>query len=215
MSIRRLTVPALLILVLPFSAHAQQSLGDLAREQRSERQQSGTPHRKVYTNEDLASHSSNVAESRSKEAPAAKDGKDSDTAAQANASGSPTNSAANDATPNNPSSPESEREARELEIQKREQAINQKYLDRIAELHEKIDSAQKETARLQRDQVESTNEFRISVGSNPSIAEYEQQQRLFSEQIDAQQTLLISLKAQLEDAKEAARHAGVPHATDY
>ena len=77
-----------------------------------------------------------------------------------------------------------------------------------------INTAQMELAKLQRDQVESTNDFKRSAGTSPNIATYEEQQRMFNEQIEAQHNLIDNLKAQLEDAQEAARHAGVPHAYD-
>jgi len=50
---------------------------------------------------------------------------------------------------------------------------------------------------------------------SPTYSEYESQQREFNTQIEAQKSLITSLNSQLDDAREAARHAGVPHATDY
>ncbi len=103
---------------------------------------------------------------------------------------------------------------REHEIQKRSDEINKVYLDRIAALRTQINTARMELAKLQLDQVESTNDFKRSAGASPNIATYEEQQRQFNEQIEAQHNLIDSLKGQLEDAQEAARHAGVPHAYD-
>jgi hypothetical protein len=70
-------------------------------------------------------------------------------------------------------------------------------------------------AKLQSDQINSTNEFKRTAGMSPTLNEYEAQQREFIEHIEAQKTLITSLNGQLEDAREAARHAGVPHASDY
>jgi hypothetical protein len=41
-----------------------------------------------------------------------------------------------------------------------------------------------------------------------------EQQQSFNEQIKTQTDLITSLSSQLDDAKEAARHAGVPNASD-
>jgi hypothetical protein len=222
MRLRHLRIPVLLILALPVFAHAQ-SLGDLARQVRTERQQSGTPQPKVYTNDDVVSPSEKAAEAESpaesndKSADQSTDksndrsGKDGDKSAPAASSAEGAGKAAvSKSTP----SPEKEREARERETQKRTQEINQHYLDRIADIRSQIAAAQQEIARLQRDQAESTNQFQHTSGTTPSIPEYQQQQRLFGEQLEAQRNLIVSLTSQLDDAQEAARHAGVPHATD-
>jgi hypothetical protein len=224
MSIRCLRIPALLILALPLFAHAQ-SLGDLARQLRSERQQSGAPQPKVYTNDDLASHSTGAAASESPEKSADqsseksndKSTKDAESGAkvESSADGAAKTAGSDKATGTKTrTSPDKEREARELEIEKRTQEINQHYLDRIAAIRSEIAAAQQQIAQLQLDQVESTNQFQRTSGTTPSIPEYQQQQRLFGEQIEAQRNLIVSLTSQLEDAQEAARHAGVPHATD-
>jgi hypothetical protein len=201
MSLRRLRIPALLILAFPAFAHAQ-SLGDASRQVRAEQQQSGASHLKVYTNDDLTSHSSDTA--------ADQPSKEGDQSAPAESAAQAAGKTAAKAK----SSPDKEHEARELEIQKRTQEINQQYLGRIAAIRTQITAAQQTLAQLQRDQVESANLFRSSVGAAPSIPEYEQQQRLFSEQIEAQRNAIVTLNSQLDDAQESARHAGVPHATD-
>ena len=202
MSLRCLRIPALLILVLPVFAHAQ-SLGDVARQARDERQQNAVPPTKVYTNDDLANPSSEAAADQSH--------KDGDQSAQTEPSAE---GAGKTAGSKAAASPDKERGAQELEIQKRTQEINQRYLERIAGLQSQISAAQQDLARLQRDQVESTNLFQSSNATAPSIPEYNQAQTVFSQQIEAQRKLIVDLHSQLEDAKESARHAGVPHASD-
>jgi hypothetical protein len=203
MSLRCLRIPALLILAFPLFAHAQ-SLGDLARHIRAERQQSGVPHAKVYTNDDLASPSRDAAADASTKAA------DQGAQAESSAEGADKGAVSKEAVANS----DKDRHSKELDLQKRTQEINQHYLDRIAGLRAQISTAQQELARLQRDQVESTMQFQSSVGTSPSIYTYAQQQRTFNEQIEAQRSLIVSLNSQLEDAQESARHAGVPHATD-
>jgi hypothetical protein len=209
MSLRCLRIPALLVLALPLFAHAQ-SLGDAARQLRSERQQSGASHPKVYTNDDLARPSSEASPAESAAESNDQSSKDGEKGAPAEGSGSKTAAAGK-----SNSSPEKARAERELEIEKRTQEINKQYLDKIAAIRTQIAAAQAEGARLQRDQVESTNQFQRTSGTAPSIPEYQEQQRMFSQQIEAQRNLIVSLNSQLEDAQESARHAGVPHATDY
>jgi hypothetical protein len=218
MSLRWLRILAFGLLIPAFSIFSQaQSLGEVARQVRAEQQQSRV-HAKVITNDDIAS------------APAAPPrdpftAKSGDSSVQADTSADGTHKAHNSETGSDqaasskngdkaPDSPEKQREAREAEIQKRIEQINKQYLDRIAAIREKLGNAQKDIARLQRDQVESTIEFQRSVGSSPSVVEYERQQRLFNEQIEAQHTLIVSLNSQLGDAQESARHAGVPHVYD-
>lgn len=208
MSLRRLRIPALLLFVFPVFAHAQ-SLGDVARKVRAERQHSGAPQLKVYTNDDLISPASQLGET-----PSLKEGNES-APPESSAEGANKPAGSEAAGSNSGTSPAKEREKQEKEIEKRTQEINQQYLDKIAALRAKIGEAQQLLARLQREQVESTNQYRASVGTNPSIPQYEQQQRMFQEQIEAQQNLITGLNSQLEDAQESARHAGVPHATDY
>lgn len=102
----------------------------------------------------------------------------------------------------------------EAELEKRAKEINQQYLDRIAGIRKQIADAKQELERLQRDQVESAKTYRDSSGVSQSVYEYEAQQKTLTQQIDEQRNLINNLNSQLEDAQEAARHAGVPHATD-
>ena len=205
MSLRCLRIPALLVLALPLVAQTQ-SLGDLAREFRSERQQSGASQPKVYTNDDVVTPSGDAAP--------AVESNDQSSNDQSGQEGQPAGKAAAPAAKAK-LSPEKAREQRELELDKRTQQLNQVYLDKIASIRAQISAAQQEIARLQRDQVESSFEFQRSSGTNPSVLDFQEQQRTFNEQIAAQRELLVSLGSQLEDAQESARHAGVPHATDY
>ena len=39
--------------------------------------------------------------------------------------------------------------------------------------------------------------------------------RFIDEQLEAERNRIVTLNSQLDDAHEAARHAGVPHAYDY
>jgi uncharacterized protein YukE len=218
MSIRCLCIPALLILALPVFANAQ-SLGDVARQNRTERKESGASHLRVYTNDDLSSPSSEPAATEpaadAKDKSTDNSGKDGDKGAQTESSTEGAGkAAASETKAAKKSSIDKERAERELETQKRTDEINQRYLDRIATIRTQIAAAQTEIARLQRDQVESTNQFQRTSGTTPNIAEYQEQQRLFTEQIQAQSNLLVTLSSQLDDAQESARHAGVPHATD-
>jgi hypothetical protein len=200
----------LLLLAFSICSYAQ-SLGDVARELRAERQDKNTPRARVITNDDIESAGSAPVVSQPATQPATQDGAGNEAAENATAASSG-GVASKSAQGRNDSA--KEREVRELETQKRTDEINKVYLDRIAAVRAQIDGAQADLARLQRDQAESTIEFQRSVGTSPSIAEYEQQQRLFNEQIEVQRNLIDSLKARLEDAQEAARHAGVPRASD-
>jgi hypothetical protein len=215
-SLRYLRVLALLIVAFSISSYAQ-SLGDVARQLRAERQRSKVPHARVITNDDIASseHDSALPNEASQDgagkegevaAPAANQTTDTDAA-----TGEPRNGKTGDKARKDPVN---EREAQEIETQKRTQEINQRYLERIAAIRAQIKTAQQEMAKLQRDQVESTNEFRQTLGVSPNPATYEQQQRILTEQMEAHRDLIHSLNSQLEDAEESARHAGVPHASD-
>jgi|GEM_PF-1517412 chromosome segregation ATPase len=202
----------LLILATSISASAQ-SLGDVARQARAEREQSGVPHSKVFTNDDIASHqpaSTPQSDTNSKTG---------DANSSAEAAGN-AQKKANDA----PGTEEAkklahkaqpkDRAAQESETDERTKEINKEYRDRIAAVRAQLATAQQQLAKLQLDQVESTNSFQRSVGTSPNIATYEQQQREFKEQIEAQRNAITGLNSQLEDVQEAARHAGVPHALD-
>jgi hypothetical protein len=225
----RLPILAILLLLAPVICHAQ-SLADVARETRAEKQKSGAPHAKVITNEDIDSaapplardtaNDSAAKESTPKEGAEAANSPASDkTAASTDADA---NAGADDAERTTSKSKErakadaaKEREKQELETQKRTAEINKRYLDRIATLRDQINTAQLLLTKLQSQQIDNTNEFKRTVAMSPTLGEYEAQQRSFIEQIEAQRSLIASLNTQLEDAREAARHAGVPHALDY
>jgi hypothetical protein len=217
----RLPVLALLIFSAPLVVHAQ-SLGDVAREVRAEKRQSGAPHPKVITNDDIATPA-NAPQSAEKEAPLAdattKDGPDATKPGAIEGPKNETEAKAESAKEKRIEAkkvdPEKEREVREAEIRKRSDEINQRYIDRIAKIHDQIGTAQLLLAKLQAQQIDSTNEFKRTAAMAPTLNEYESQQREFSAQIELQKSLITSLNSQLDDAREAARHAGVPHALDY
>jgi hypothetical protein len=183
-----------------------------------------TPRAKVITNDDIASSEPTAIPAKGSSNDAFQDGAKKEgeetTQAASSAEGENKGTIAENDTPagkdsvKNRTDPAKEREAQELETQKRTNEINQRYLDRIAAVRVRLNAAQLELAKLQRDQVESTNEFTRTLGVSPNPGTYDQQQRLFIQQIEAQRNLINSLNSQLEDAKELARHAGVPHATD-
>jgi hypothetical protein len=206
MSRRYLLVPALLIFVSPVFAQ-EESLGDIARQIRSERQQCGAARLRVFTNDDLVRPSSNPAGQKSAKGRASKNGEEG-SPADSSVEGAKQAAEGKDAGASNATAD------KEAEYERRTQEINQQYLDRIAGLRAKIAAAQQDLARLQRDQAESTFQFQRSAGASPSIYEYQEQQRTFSEQIETQRNLIVTLNSQLEDAQESARHAGVPHASD-
>jgi len=220
----RLPTLTLLILGFPLACFAQ-SLGDVAREVRAEKLQSGAPHTRVITNEDIATPSAakvTAEEDVSASTPAtdtpAKEGaakESSDSAKLPAAEGAKAESVSDKPAEPKKKDAEKKQEERELETQKRSDEINKRYTDRIAALHEQINTAQSQLAKLSIQQIDSTNEFKRTVGMSPTLSEYEAQQRSFNEQIEVQKNLIISLNSQLEDAREAARHAGVPHALDY
>lgn len=207
MNLRDLRILALLILAFPLSSYAQ-SLGDVARQLRSQRQQSGLSHAKVITNDDIESHTGKHAAKDATESGPGSGKQGEETAANSAEGAKPK------AKASAKEDPAKEREARELETDKRSEEINKVYRDRIAAIRAQIITAQQEQAKLQRDQVESTNDFQRSYGTSPNIGTYEAQQRMFNEQIEAHRTSLSGLNSQLEDAEESARHAGVPHASD-
>ncbi len=199
---RRLCLPALLVLATgvfaqPLSLDQPQSLGEVARQHRAERQQSGSSARKVYTNEDLGAAA---------EAAPAKDAEGAEEPSPAEPAASTTKAAEGSANGKD------ETAKKEAELQKRTLDINQRYTDKILGIRAQIATAKQEAERLQHDQIESTNQFRSTNGVSPSVYEYQEQQRQFQQQIETQRNLIATLGAQLEDAQEAARHAGVAHA---
>ncbi len=198
---RRLCLPALLVLATgvfaqPLSDQSQ-SLGEVARQHRAERQQSGSSARKIYTNEDLGAAA---------EAAPAKDAEDAEEPSPAEPAASTTKAAEGSANGKD------ETAKKEAELQKRTLEVNQRYTDKILGIRAQIATAKQEVERLQHDQIESTNQFRSTNGVSPSVYEYQEQQRQFQQQIETQRNLIATLGGQLEDAQEAARHAGVAHA---
>jgi uncharacterized protein YukE len=196
-------LPSLAVMILAVSVFSQaQSLGDLARQLRAEHQQSGTPHTRVFTNDDIAS---------SAPAPGA-----SKAAAQIAAQAGTEIKDGNDGLQGPPAAAQPAKSAKPAmsETDKRIDEINHRYLDRIAEIQKKINMAQAEVARLQQEQAANTFEYRRTLGVFPNPGAYVEQQQSFNEQIKTQTDLITSLSSQLDDAKEAARHAGVPNASD-
>jgi phage host-nuclease inhibitor protein Gam len=225
----RLLILAIMLLLAPVICHAQ-SLGDVARETRAEKQKNGAPHAKVITNEDIDSAAPPQARDTSNDSAAkettAKAGEEvanspaSDKPAASTDANSPASADAAERTTSKSkerakTDAAKEHEKQELETQQRTAEINKRYLDRIATLHDQINTAQLLLTKLQAQQIDNTNEFKRTVAMSPTLGEYEAQQRSFIEQIEAQRSLITSLNTQLEDAREAARHAGVPHASDY
>ncbi len=199
------TILVLFVLGAAFCTQAQ-SLGDVARQVRAEREKSTKPHPKVLTNDDIATPEPEAVpqlrppRGDAAEAPAAKTEESGRSDAGEGAklkSGTGAESA-----------------TKESEKTDRGQEINQEYLEKIAKVRAKIATAQAELSKLQKEQMESTIEFQRTVGASPSIATYEQQQREFNEHIAGLREQLVGLKAELEDSQEAARHAGVPHVYD-
>jgi uncharacterized protein YukE len=180
---------------LPIFSHAQ-SLGDVAREARAERQKSGAQPARVITNDDLT-----------KSPPSGNEASKTPAANSAKHEAKPAESFKKD--------PASDREEQQAELQRRTDAINQRYTERIATLRGQLNAARAELGKLQ--------------GSYEHIWEldrYDQSQIAFryqemlafnqhlTEVIETYTKLVSSLKSQLEDLQEEARHAGVPHATD-
>ena len=209
MSLRYLRILALLIFALSVSCYAQ-SLGDLARQTREQEQQKGMPRLRVITNEDLEVRSkdqSRAPETNEAEASDEKGTADTEKKDATSDAAAPEKKSAKKVSPEDAAK---EREAaRELEAQKRTKEINDKYLGRVNELRSQMAAAQADLARLQRDQLENAIDYRRSSGISPNYAEFGQAQKVFDEQIAAKRELIQTLTSQLEDAREAARHAGV------
>lgn len=224
MSLRNLRIYALLILAFSVSSYAQslgQPLGDIARQVRAERQTSTAPHARVITNDDIDRAASVMSADASTDVTQNVSKKEDAGAAQAPSSAEEAKKGTNVDEPkpvqNTKSArkdPTKEREAQELETQARTLEINRIYLDRIAALRQQLKTAEVELAKLQQSQLDSSYAFQRTLGVSPSPGEYEQQQRTFNAQIYTQRNLIGSLNSQLEDAYEAARHAGVPHASN-
>lgn len=205
MNLRGVGLTGLLTLVLCSFSYGQ-SLGDIARQTRAEQQRKGAPHTKVITNDDIPNSSTALAASSRPESENEADRSNTDMPGEKASEGAERKDVKTD--------PAKELEAKEIEAKKRTQEINKQYLDRIADLRARINAARSELARIQVDQAESTVDFRRTVNTQPNPAEYAKEQAVFNEQIGVQRDLIESLNSQLEDAIEAARHAGVPHVTD-
>ena len=217
MSFRWMRWLALCLFAFSTAMYAQ-SLGDVARQNRAEQKPSGTQPR-VYTNDDLTrdhpTATPKEADAAADDNPAAtpEDGKK---AAEAKPGEKSEEAPADTEKPKaKKKTPEEEQEAARKETERRTEAINKQYIDKINKLHDQIKAAQDDLGKLQRDKMESTYQFQRSVGSNPNIQTYEQEQRDFDAKITERRTQIDTLNSQLEDAKEEARHSGVPHATDY
>jgi uncharacterized protein YukE len=195
----RLCLAALLMVGAPLIAQSE-SLGDVARQLRAERQQAGT-HPKVWTNDDLGVPEAGNAPQADEHAKKTDEPGKGEEAASG---------AADEAKSGAPAAKKISGSSEQKEAE-----INKPYLERIAAVREKISAAQQEIARLQRDQIESSNQYRGTSGTSVSVSEFQAQQQKIQQQIADQQKLIGDLNQQLDDAREAARHAGVPHATDY
>ena len=204
----RFPVVALIAMSLSLLSQAQ-SLGEVAREVRAEKQRSTAPRAAtVITNDDISSPSTQEAEAKA-EAPV-KNGESnpsSETAKKESKPDKKSDETVKDAA--------KERADQELSREQRDQEINKGYIDRILQIREQIKAAELQMQKLTMHQIESTNLYRLSGETSLTVQNYETQQREFNSQIASQKNLIASLHAQLEDAQEAARHAGVPHALDY
>ena len=196
--LRRLCLSALLVMATGLFAQdsADQPLGDVARHARAEREQR-VSRRKVYTNDDFTKPDSDDQTDT-----ADSNAQPSKTADGASAAKPDSGAAASDATTKDDAKKDEERK-------KRNDDINKSYTDRVDQIRKQIAETKQDLERLQRDQVESTNQYRNSNGTSPSTYEYQEQQRQIQQQMDNDRNQLASLNAQLEDAQEAARHAGV------
>jgi len=201
---RYLLILTLLSLSFPGFSYAQ-SLGDIAREVRAEKQKSESPQPKVITNEDLKQSAPAQEIGSPVKAPVQDVATEGSQAAKASAV----------AVERSPEVSAKER-AEELETQKRTAEINKNYLGRIAALRDQINTAQLELAKLQGEYI---NRWTIPERyPEPDVPFREQQALAFNQQIseliEAQSKRIDGLKSQLRDLQEEARHAGVPHATD-
>jgi hypothetical protein len=188
---RHLPILALLALLFPVFSHAQ-ALADAARETRAEEQTNAVPRAKVITNEDIAepapAHKIDASSGAQERDAATKDGEAATRSSTAAA------------------------KAQEPETQQHAAEIDKHYLDRIATLRDQINSAQLELGKLEGDRLEAGNGF--TRADTPNFARYEAQMYSLNDQIEAKRSLITNLKARLEDAREAARRAGVPKSAD-
>jgi len=190
----QLTVCALLLCFVPLAAHAQ-SLGEVARQLREERQQSDVKPGKVYTNEDLETPAEEAEQAKAEEQTPQERAAEAKKATGAEAT--------------NGEAKGEKKKTLEEEMQEHDTEQRQKYGKLIGDLQEEIAKTEQELQKLQHDQMISTNQFRSSNGTSPNVYEYDDQQRTFNEQINAAKQKLEELQTKLGDAKEEARHAGV------
>jgi len=190
---------ALVVLAFPILCNAQ-SLGEVARQTRMDEQRRGTAQARVITNDDLAGSSPTA-----KPTPPSEREENAAKSPQAQ-SGDPTKK--DDAQA-------SDWKAKEDERQRRTDEINQRYIERIATLRGQLNTAQVELGKLQA----SYQHLWELDGYDEANFNFHYQKMLdfnrhLDEVIEAQQKLIASLKSQLENLQEEARHAGVPHAED-
>jgi hypothetical protein len=184
-----------------------QSLGEVAREIRAEKQTSRVQQSKVVTNEDLEklapTQEGDVTNEGGAKAPGG-NGKPAVTAT--------TQPAMTDRGDHPKQSAMEDRNAQERERQRRTEEINQSYMYRIAMLRDQIHAVELELAKLQ-ESYETRWDFPLS-----DIPFRESKALLFNRHVDdvmeEERKLIANLKSQLAATQEEARHAGVPHATD-
>jgi hypothetical protein len=216
---KRILILGLAMIAAPLFAQSE-SLGDVVRQQREQRQSSGLQH-KVWTNEALgipeegnappnAAAADNAGKTDGQEAKGSAPAKAGENGAAEKADAK---DGAKDAKKGDAEKGGADRKV--ADHPKRADDGTNPYVDRIAAVRGQIESAKKELAQLQRDQIESRNQFRNSNGQSVPLAEYNDQQQTLQQQIDDREKTLVDLDRQLDDAREAARHAGVPHASEY
>jgi chromosome segregation ATPase len=192
---RLLIVCALALAFLPLAVHAQ-SLGEVARQLREQRQQSGVRQTKVYTNDDFEKPGE-VMEGGAADANAPSQG----AAETAKAGEDESKDETKDKT-------KEDKKTLEEELKEQQEEVNQKYSKLLGDLRGDIAKTQDELQNLRHDQMISTNQFRSSNGTSPNVYEYDDQQAMFDKQIESATRKLEELNAQLDDAREEARRAG-------
>jgi chromosome segregation ATPase len=88
-----------------------------------------------------------------------------------------------------------------------------RYRDRIVTLRIQIDAAQQELAKLQGKAMEEPQGFKRTDVAVPA-EEMQVPSAELATEIESQRKLVASLKSQLGDLEDEARHAGVPHAAE-
>jgi len=182
---RCLITLTLLVLSFPCFSHAQ-SLGEVAREARAEKQASGSEQPKVITNEDI------VKPVPTQERDITKEGVEK--IPEVVGTEHPKRSSNEDLR------------AHELERQRRTNEINQRYMVRIATLRDQIKAMESQVEKLRASYEPTDNDYY----AYEALVFNQHVDDLIKEQCK----LIASLKSQLAATQEEARHAGVPHATD-